>query len=179
MSLFADCLGPAFAQLPLELQALHAGPGRWTGRAAVSRGRHPVARVLAAAFRFPPETEDIAVSVEMTRTGNTERWVRRFGSHRFRSHLTPDAAVPGRMWERFGPFSFAIDFVVTGDSLSYPVSAGRLLGLPLPRGLLPISQTEETVEDGRAVFDVALSHPLAGPVVRYRGWLEQRSPDQG
>jgi hypothetical protein len=38
---------------------------------------------------------------------------------------------------------------------------------------LPVSDTVEAVDtDGRATFDVALSHPLTGPIIRYRGWLE-------
>ena len=38
--------------------------------------------------------------------------------------------------------------------------------------LAPKSQTAEFVdEDGRFRFDVAISVPLVGPVVRYRGWL--------
>ena len=65
--------------------------------------------------------------------------------------------------------------------LHYPIVAGRLLGvIPLPRPLLPISDTREYVDgDGRACFDVSVTHPLAGFIVRYSGWLlpADRLPD--
>jgi predicted DCC family thiol-disulfide oxidoreductase YuxK len=37
--------------------------------------------------------------------------------------------------------------------------------------VLPVSATTETVEGPRARFDVALSLPWTGPILRYRGWL--------
>ena len=47
-----------------------------------------------------------------------------------------------------------------------------MLGVPIPRVLLPRSDTRESVDDlGRATFDVGLSLPVVGAVVRYRGWL--------
>lgn len=73
-------------------------------------------------------------------------------------------------------FAFAIDLEASGDGLAYPVGAGRFLGIPIPRALLPESETREAVDaEGRVTFDVALSAPIIGEVVRYRGWLV---PDQ-
>ena len=84
------------------------------------------------------------------------------------------------MWERFGPFRFAIDFRAGPEGLEYPVSAGRFLGIPIPSAFLPRSDTREAVdENDRATFDVALSMPLVGPIVRYRGWLSEGQPIMG
>ncbi|NJM83873.1 MAG: DUF4166 domain-containing protein, partial [Tabrizicola sp.] len=78
-----------------------------------------------------------------------------------------------RLIERFGPLSFRIALRAEAGRLHYPVVGGRCLGVPLPRWALPVSQTVEAVDaSGRASFDVALSHPLTGPIIRYRGWLE-------
>jgi hypothetical protein len=41
----------------------------------------------------------------------------------------------------------------------------------MPKALMPKSETAEYVEGGRFRFDVGISLPLAGLVVRYRGWL--------
>lgn len=50
--------------------------------------------------------------------------------------------------------------------------AGRCVGFPVPRMLLPVSETAESVDaEGRVTFDVAVSLPWLGRIVRYRGWL--------
>ena len=72
----------------------------------------------------------------------------------------------------FGPLSFDIGLTVEDGRLAYPVVAGRCLGIPLPRLLLPISRTAEGVDtEGRATFDVEIALPAVGRIVRYRGWL--------
>ena len=106
----------------------------------------------------------------MTRKGPAETWVRDFGGQRFRSHLRP---APKGVTERFGPLTFQIGLTVKDGALHYPVTRGWCLGIPMPRALLPVSETVEAVDrEGRATFDVALSHPLSGPIIRYRGWLQ-------
>ena len=45
---------------------------------------------------------------------------------------------------------------------------------------MPKSETfEEVGKDGRFRFDVSISLPLIGLLVRYRGWLEPASSAQG
>lgn len=170
--LFDMALGGAtFAALPAPLRDLHSvlDMRRWQGRASITRGPNPVAGLIAAVMRFPPATRDTPVTVTMQRRKNTEIWTRRFGNHCFRSHLTPH---PQGIRERFGPLRFNIGLAVENGEISYPVTQGRVLGLPLPRWLLPKSDTTEAVDAmGRATFDVALSHPLVGLIVRYQGWL--------
>jgi len=56
--------------------------------------------------------------------------------------------------------------------LHYDVVAGRFLGLPLPKALLPRSETAETVVEGVFRFDVCLSLPFFGLLAHYRGWLK-------
>jgi hypothetical protein len=41
----------------------------------------------------------------------------------------------------------------------------------MPRWLMPGGDSFETVKDGRFRFHVEIRLPLAGLVVRYRGWL--------
>ena len=61
---------------------------------------------------------------------------------------------------------------VADGSLRLPVRRGRVLGLPIPRALLPTSNSREFARDGRFRFDVALGAPLgAGLIVGYRGSL--------
>ena len=57
-----------------------------------------------------------------------------------------------------------------------PVRRGWCLGIPIPRALLPWSDSREFAVDGRFHFDVALGAPLGGGlIVRYRGTV---TPDR-
>lgn len=60
--------------------------------------------------------------------------------------------------------------------LRYPVRRGTVLGLPLPRRLLPRSDSLESADARGARFDVAVSLPGLGLVIRYVGHLR---PAQG
>ncbi len=139
------------------------------GVSSVTRGKGLLARVIAAAFRFPPERAETPVSVTMERVGQKEIWTRDFDGQRFRSVLSPAGA--GRVRERFGPFEFELDLPISEGRMGMSVQRGWLLGLPLPKAVLPRSDTSEFEEDGRFQFDVKLSAPLAGMIVHYRGSL--------
>jgi hypothetical protein len=89
--------------------------------------------------------------------------------HRFKSHLAVEA---GRLHEAFWPFSFVIGLQLRGGALHYPVTAGRIGPMPLPRWLLPTSEAREFVSGGVFHFDVALLAPITkGLMVRYSGSL--------
>ena len=47
-----------------------------------------------------------------------------------------------------------------------------VLGIPLPRALLPGDQSFEYEADGRFVFDVEIGAPGVGRIVHYRGTLQ-------
>lgn len=69
-----------------------------------------------------------------------------------------------------------LDLLVEDESMRLPVRRGWFLGLPLPRFLLPKSDSREYVENGSFSFDVALSAPFGGGLlVRYRGHLRPDS----
>lgn len=174
--LFARALGDHFATLPVPIQRLHTILDRDTfeGRASVECGTGLLARALAWLIGFPAATNETSVRVDMIRDGDAEIWRRTFADRTFSSELKRDPGAPaGEISERFGPFHFRIPLKVAPDGLAFPVSAGWLFGLiPLPAALLPRSDAVEAVDsEGRATFDVALSHPWAGLIVRYRGWL--------
>lgn len=159
--------------LPPALQELHRviDLRRWAGVATIDRGTGLLSRLAGGVMRFPPAGRNVPVTVEMERQGGTERWTRSFGEHRFRSNLSRPRKGPGLV-ERFGPLSFRIALRVEDGALHYPVVQGWCLGVPLPRWALPVSRTVEAMDDqGRATFDVELSHPLTGLIVRYQGWL--------
>ena len=169
--LFPAHLGDEFCNLPEKVRDSHDWVGclRLEGRAEVVRGRGLVARLIAALFRFPPEARDVPLTVTKWQVPGGEVWQRDFAGRRFRSHLR---SADGQITERFGPFAFALGLRVADRSLAFPVTAGRIGPIPLPRRLLPVSIASESERNGRFHFNVELRAPMGlGRIVRYRGWL--------
>ncbi|WP_157960180.1 DUF4166 domain-containing protein [Albibacillus kandeliae] len=174
--LFERALGSeTFAALPPNLRALHdvTGVRVWRGLADVERGTSLIARTAGRLFGLPPAASGMAVTVTMTSDGEGETWQRQFGTFSLQSRLGL-AGPPGSglIWERMGPVRATVPLALTGQGLGWPISSIRLLGLPLPRALLPRSEVTESDRDGKAWFDVKLTLPVGGLLVRYRGWLE-------
>jgi hypothetical protein len=176
MSLYRRLLGPRFADLPLTLQALHDGARSttWQGRADVERGTSVVMRLLASLFRLPPAGRDQGLTVMVEVEGDTEVWTRRFGDQQFRSVQFEQG---GKLQETVGPGGFAVCRLIMGvaadrDGLQLTMLGVRLLGVPLPRFLVPQIRAVETEQNGRFHFDVEACLRGFGRLVHYQGWLE-------
>ena len=61
--------------------------------------------------------------------------------------------------------------VPEGARLSLALRHWSAFAVPLPMWLGLRALAHETAEDGRFHFHVEISHPLAGLIIRYRGWL--------
>lgn len=172
--LFRRALGAEWNALPPEVRALHMvdGTATWAGEAEISRGRGPLARLAARIAGFPPAGQGVPVRLTMTQVGEAELWERDFGGARFESLCLP-SPVRGHSRERIGPFLIEMALPVRGGALWLEVRRGWLWGVPLPRWLLPRSESREYAEAGRFRFDISARAPLGGGlIVRYRGWLE-------
>lgn len=173
LTLFQAALRERWDALPPEVQALHSveARGRFVGRAAVTRGRSFAARAIAWFFGFPPETDDVPVTVLKTRIDGGEVWERDFGGRVFRSVCAP-SAEPYCCRERFWPFNFELELRVEDGAMHLPVRRGWFLGVQIPGPLLPSSNTTEYARGGEFCFDVSVSAPFGqGLIVRYRGNL--------
>jgi hypothetical protein len=170
--LYARILGKAWADLPAELRAMHDFSGSARGQASVERGTGRLARLAARLMGFPAASADVPVQVRFTERGGVETWTHNFGDETFSSD---QFAGRGRsehlVCERFGPLTFAMALVVDGDCLRLVLRRWSAFGIPLPMWFCPRSDAYERVEDGKFRFFVEISHPLAGLIVRYRGWL--------
>ncbi|MDJ0700054.1 MAG: DUF4166 domain-containing protein [Woeseiaceae bacterium] len=172
-TLFQSALADRWANLPEEVRDLHGVQDveSFSGTAEVSRGTSAVARLAAWFFGFPPAAPSIPLTVTMTRTDDGEMWERNFDGHVFRSYCTPSPETY-RYRERFWLFNFEQDLSVEDSSMRLPVRRGWFAGIPIPRLLLPTSESREYVKDGIFHFDVALGAPLGGGlIVHYRGQL--------
>lgn len=171
LPLYARIMGGDFAALPEAVRRVHdvAGALALSGRASVTRGRNPLARLIGWLFRLPPEMTDAPLSVTIRADGDGEVWTRSFGAHRFASRMR---AERGQLVERFGPVSFVMALKPEPDGLSMHHLGWRLGPLPMPRWLGPRGVASERAEGGRFHFEVPIALPLIGPLVHYRGWLE-------
>ncbi|MFY0679237.1 MAG: DUF4166 domain-containing protein [Thalassovita sp.] len=172
--LFRQALGPAYDQLPKPVQQMHSNMDvvHWQGDATVETGNSWLARLARRLVGFPEQSDGIPVSVTMRRDADAEIWERRFGAQKFHSVLTLGTTeAPTGVFERFGPMRFLIALSVTPQGLAFPVKKGWFLGVPMPRFLLPKSSSIESEKDGDFHFDVALSLPFVGLMVRYVGTL--------
>lgn len=174
-SVFRTVLGEAaFRRLPAPLRQMHAGT-RWQAARGVAQVDGPTSRVaglVGRAFGFPRAVARLPVRVALEPLVAGERWTRWFGDRRFASVLH-GTGTPGRLVERFGPFSFELAARSDEQGLDLAVLGWRLGRLPLPGRLAPVSPAREGVDDqGRFRFDVEIRLPLRlGRIVRYRGWL--------
>ncbi|MFM5924504.1 MAG: SDR family oxidoreductase [Novosphingobium sp.] len=172
LPLYRRILGARFAALAPQLQALHQPLSECAaqGQASVARGKGPLAWLLGLVMQFPP-AGDYPLEVRFVPQSGRERWTRHFGPHRFSSEM--GEGPEGTLTERFGPmrFHFALDVDPAG-ALAMRLRGWSVLGLPMPLSLAPRIAAGEHGRDGRFHFDVAVTMPLIGPVVHYRGWLK-------
>jgi hypothetical protein len=170
--LFRTALGDRWQQLPAAVQQLHSivGQHRFAGSAKVVRGSSPVARIAAAFFGFPLEGDNVPLVITKIRTPTGEIWERNFAGRVFRSYLSLSRR-PYHYKERFWIFTYEQELPVIDRTMHLPVRRGWVLGfIPLPKFLLPGSDSREFEISGRFHFDVGLLAPFGGDlIVRYVG----------
>lgn len=174
-SVYERVLGNAFNTLPAPIKTLHRPRPEvsYTGEAVVERGRNPLANLVCAIFRFPKASRSTPVTVHIAVEDETETWTRCFGGHRM---VSTQEAGTGRydrlLVERFGPFAIGIALLVEHDQLVNLPQTWSVLGLPLPRMLMPRGQMYESAIDDQFRFHVEIRAPLFGLLVKYTGWLK-------
>ena len=99
--------------VPPAVMALHSGQGtkHYVGQCDISRGSGVLARLALRLAGFPSAGQKVPTRLTInTREGQSE-WVRDFGGHVTRSHLSFDA-VRCRIIERFGPVRLTLSLGV-------------------------------------------------------------------
>jgi hypothetical protein len=180
MPLYREILGSAFGALPPRLQELHGSnaPRQWQGFAEVRRGRGVAAALIAALVGFPKTASRMPVTVTFSPKHGGENWVRSFDGTPFSSMQSAGTGKDRHLLvERFGMASFSLALVLDDDRLLLIPRRWSLLGLPMPRFLLPTGASFETERDGQFCFDVKISMPLIGLIVAYRGSLRPSAPN--
>ncbi len=169
-SLYQRVMGSEFTKLPSSLQKLHSvvRDGGFHGKAQVTNGTNPLAKLAAKIFGFPSAGEhDLNVHIAVDDTGET--WTRRFSGKAFSSRLQKSG---DHLTERFGPFQFLFALPSTDNGLRMEMTGWKFWFVPLPLFLAPQSPASEWEDDERFHFDVPIILPVVGLMVHYRGWLK-------
>jgi len=171
-SVFQSALGDEFAQLPAPLKEAHLVTSykTLTGTVDVQRGKNPLANLIAFIFGFPNSQENAPIEVTMDLQGEKELWTRTIGKSVFRSVLSK-GQKPNEVFEKFGPIKFKITLNHKQGQLFYNLVSTQFFGIPLPKFLTPKSDTHERSEDGKFIFDVDISLPILGRLIKYTGKL--------
>lgn len=149
------------------------GEGRAEGLAEIDRGHGVMARLIAAIAGFPRAGQGVRVQVLFKADAKGELWQRTFAGKRFASYqfagIEPRESI---VFERFGLITIALHLVLQNQRLDVIPVRWSVLGIPLPKALMPVGETYEWVDgQNRFNFHVEISHPWFGLVVRYRGFL--------
>ena len=171
-TVFQQVLRAPFFNLPEPVRMLHSirGRGTYAGRVTVERGSSALARLCAAVAGLPPAMADAPLRMEFSADAKGETWRRDFGGHPMSSRLK---CRKGLLVERLGPVQFRFLLHTADGAIYWNVAGVRLLGLlPLPVALFGRVQCREREHAGRYEFRVEAALPLAGPLIRYEGWLE-------
>lgn len=178
-TLYQTLLGAAFFRLPDTLRTLHGahGSARYAGRVTVTRGRGLLSRLCGRLARLPPAMTEAPVTVEFVTGPKGEIWNRQFGAPpraaRMRSRLWHR---DGQLRERVGAIQLRFVLHTHEGTIYWNVVGARLLGvLPLPAALFREVRCNEREINGHYAFEVEATLPLAGPLIRYGGWLAPES----
>ena len=172
--LYQALLGPDWAKLAAVTQELHSPDPAvlFEGRVEIIRGRHPLADLVAALLGLPKSGRELPALVRVSRLDGDELLERWYDGRYF---ATRQARSAGRLTERIGPFTLAFDLRLEAGALVFDQAGVTLWSLSLPHILWPRIRAREGADGQAHLFDVALSLPLVGLIVRYRGRLEQAS----
>ena len=170
--LFARVLS-GFDAMPAAVRAAHAPDPAvdLEGRVDIDGAETFVGRLIARLFGLPRTASDTHASVTIERDGDGEVWIRRFGDAEFSSRLGAGASA-NRLTERFGLLTFDLDASASAAGFELAILGTKLFAIPLPRLFAPSTKAVASVgESGRYRFDVTITLPVVGRLVRYRGWL--------
>jgi hypothetical protein len=170
--LYPRMLGEAWGRLPPAIRKAHEGEAVLEGDAMVERGRNLLGHLAANLFGFPrPGPAPVRVEFIRTQDGG-ELWRRDFAGRAFTSRQREGhGRWAGLIVESFGPVSVGLAPVASDVGLDLVVRRWSVLGVPLPLRWCPRGPAFERVDRGRFAFDVTISHPWFGVLVRYRGLL--------
>lgn len=173
-TLYQRVLGEAFDRLVEPVRTLHSFEtmARYRGEALIKGAANPLSAIVARLFGFPRGGQGVPVDVTLTQVDGVETWTRTFGGRTLQSRQEEGRGrYEGLVVERFGPTRFGMAVTEADGRLRLVLRRWDVLGVPMPRWLMPRVLSGEHADDGRFHFLVDISVPVLGRLVRYEGWL--------
>jgi hypothetical protein len=172
---FERLLGADLERLPAPVRRVHSlrAPLATSGRAEITAASGLPARSICwfAGLPRPGCDVDVSVTFAPTETGG-EHWKRTFADRSYASTMNAGA---GRDWgfliEHFGVFDLRFQLSPSPEGLAWSLVGWRCLRIPLPRWSVPQIKCVESADGERYTFDIDVTFPLIGWLMRYRGWL--------
>lgn len=169
-----------FEQLHPMIQQLHSTGGQLGGEVEIVYGRGIAGIIgarLARKMRFPAAGRH-QLKVSIAHEENGLLWSRAFDDQPpVLSVFKPVGTVHDGCWlESTGPLSMKLTVEIIDGGWFWRCLAIRVLGLPVPRWLMPRTNAYKTIENGCYRFHVGFSLPLLGTLVRYQGLLHPEPP---
>lgn len=176
--LYRRALGDRFDELPATIRQMHqiTAASVAEGRSEITRGTSVLARLIGWIARLPAAGSEVPVVVNFTPRNSLEIWRRSFGKSGFQTTLEACKYRKGYLVERLGPMAFLLEVPADEQGLTMVMRGMRVLGMPMPSVFWPRITASEQVVGGLFAFDVAISAPFAGLVIRYRGRLHPPRP---
>ena len=168
--LYQTLLGADWDALPAVTRALHApAPDvRFDGTADIVRGESPAAWLTGLILRLPAAGKAVPARVSVNRSGSGELLERWDAGRRF---ATLQRAAGGLLVEDFGPFCLSFRLIGGADGIRFHQTGVRLWGLALPGWMAPRVEASERAAGDAHHFDVHLTLPGLGTIIRYSGRL--------
>jgi hypothetical protein len=163
-----ECMDGAFVKLPDLVQQAHRGTIRLSGSAKVERGKG-IGGLIAAIMRLPKSNPKADLVVTAWHFPDQMVWSRNFDGKLFESTFKRDEDF---LVERMGPLSLYLQPMCEGGRLVYRLIATQIGPIALPRFLAPSMNAWEGEKDGKYQFEVSVSLPLVGQMIRYSGALD-------
>ena len=171
--LYPQLLGAQYVLLAPVLREVHEHVTQLRGTVSVTRGKSLLVRALASLAGMPRACADAPCRVDFVQEAGmppgAERWVREMVGRSFSSLLIP--AGPDQFDESFGWYRFRFRIEINAGTVQFALQGMRVLGMPVPRVLLPRIVTRESGVDGAYVFAVQAHLPVLGLLVAYEGLL--------
>jgi Domain of unknown function (DUF4166) len=162
VSIYREILGAAaWDALPPALRNMHerGGAGTFT---VVSRGFAKILSLLG----YLPSAGNATVTLRIEREGGVERWIRSFNGEIFASTQRMERGIVA---ERIGISEIRYAVVPRGTTLHHEILSVRILGLAVPKWMLPRLEATERADGPRVHVNVAV-----GKAFRYTGALAPR-----
>jgi hypothetical protein len=163
-----ECMDGAFVKLPALVQQAHRGTVRLSGTAKVERGKG-LGGLIAAIMGLPKTNPKAELVVVAWHFPDQIVWSRTFDGKVFESTFK---RAEDFLVEQMGPLSLYLQPMCEGGRLVYRLIATQIGPIAIPRVLAPSMNAWESEKDGKYQFEVSVSLPFLGQMIRYSGSLD-------